>query len=398
MKPRLLFYCQHSLGLGHLTRSFALAAELARAFDVVLLNGGRFPPGLVAAPNVAVVDLPPLGMGAATELVSHDASADVDRAKQLRRAMVLEAYRRCAPEVLLIELFPFGRKKFAFELLPLLKTARCSPRPPLTVVSVRDILVRERRDQAHHDDRAAWLCNRYFDAVLAHADPTFAPFEESFAPRIALRVPLMNTGLVTPRRSAGAEERAYHILVSAGGGVVGFPLLATALAAHALLWPSHKLAMRIIAGPFLPADHWENLRAKAQAIQGLTLVRSVPDLERELRQARLSVSQCGYNTALDILQSGVAALLVPFAPPGEDEQLRRAQRLQELGWARVLRADQLDAPSLAHHILAGLALRPKAVTLNFAGAARSREILLELLAARTQHRAPREVACLEPIS
>ena len=29
MKPRLLFYCQHSLGLGHFVRSLALAEALA---------------------------------------------------------------------------------------------------------------------------------------------------------------------------------------------------------------------------------------------------------------------------------------------------------------------------------------------------------------------------------
>ena len=45
-RPALLFYCQHSLGIGHLTRSFALATALAETFHVVFLNGGRLPPGL----------------------------------------------------------------------------------------------------------------------------------------------------------------------------------------------------------------------------------------------------------------------------------------------------------------------------------------------------------------
>ena len=44
-RPALLFYCQHSLGIGHLTRSFALAAALVPHFRVVFLNGGRLPPG-----------------------------------------------------------------------------------------------------------------------------------------------------------------------------------------------------------------------------------------------------------------------------------------------------------------------------------------------------------------
>ena len=36
MRPVLLFYCQHSLGIGHLTRSFALATALA---DRLLTKG-----------------------------------------------------------------------------------------------------------------------------------------------------------------------------------------------------------------------------------------------------------------------------------------------------------------------------------------------------------------------
>ena len=44
--PELLFYCQHSLGMGHLVRSFALAEALARRFRVTLLNGGQLPSGL----------------------------------------------------------------------------------------------------------------------------------------------------------------------------------------------------------------------------------------------------------------------------------------------------------------------------------------------------------------
>jgi len=61
-RPAVLFYCQHSLGMGHLMRSFALADRLAERFRVVLLNGGRLPK-LVAAPaNIELINLPPLGI------------------------------------------------------------------------------------------------------------------------------------------------------------------------------------------------------------------------------------------------------------------------------------------------------------------------------------------------
>jgi len=43
MKPTLLFYCQHSVGLGHLMRSYALCAALSERFRVVLVCGGALP-------------------------------------------------------------------------------------------------------------------------------------------------------------------------------------------------------------------------------------------------------------------------------------------------------------------------------------------------------------------
>ena len=71
-RPALLFYCQHSVGLGHLMRSYALCGALAERFRVVLLCGGTLPDGIGPPPGVQVLALPPLGVGAAGAFVSHD--------------------------------------------------------------------------------------------------------------------------------------------------------------------------------------------------------------------------------------------------------------------------------------------------------------------------------------
>ena len=125
------------------------------------------------------------------------------------------------------------------------------------------------------------------------------------------------------------------MLVSAGGGIAGEPLLRAAVEAGALL-PDDGPPLRIVAGPFLPDDAWRGLRRAARGRSGIELRRSVPDLRAELDTAAASVSQCGYNTALDLLASRVPALVVPFADPGEDEQTRRAMLLRALGAVRVL--------------------------------------------------------------
>ena len=106
--------------------------------------------------------------------------------------------------------------------------------------------------------------------------------------------------------------------------------------------------MRAIAGPLMPDDAFERLRAEAAGVPELELLRSVPDLVAELAGAAAAVSQAGYNTTLEIVRTGVPALVVPYATPEEDEQLRRARRLADLGVLRVL--ERLDPATLAREI------------------------------------------------
>ncbi|MGH2734814.1 MAG: glycosyltransferase family protein, partial [Actinomycetota bacterium] len=352
MHPTLLFYCQHSLGLGHLFRSLALCTELAQHFRIVLLCGGKLPSTIRIPDTVHVVPLPPLGAAVDGRLISHDGRRSLDRARRLRREIILKTFRSMRPEVILIEFFPFGKKRFTGELVPLLDEARAlGPNAPLIACSIRDILVSRGAHQQKHDDHASELANRYFDAVLVHSDPNFARFEDSFHPRVPLQTPIHYTGFVVSNGAShnGAHKRGREILVSAGGGIVGEPLLRTAMAAHRL-GPLKDVPMKVVAGPFLDEKKWRSLRAESRGRTGLTLRRSVPDLGVALHSASASVSQCGYNTALDILRAGVPALVVPFAEGEEDEQEQRAHHLQKLGAVRVLDSEALDPSTLAEEI------------------------------------------------
>jgi predicted glycosyltransferase len=379
MHDTLLFYCQHSLGIGHLTRSFALADALRAHFHVVFLNGGRLPPGVPVPAGIERIDLPPLGMDDGHTLVSRGGDDDVQRVMAERRALIDATLARTRPGVLLVELFPFGRKKFAGEILPMIRQARRQSRPARVVCSLRDILVDARRDQQHHDDRARWLVDRYFDAVLVHADPAFARLEDSFRPRVPLRVPVLYSGYVVPRRAvAHSGPRQAHVLVSAGGGIVGDALLRTSLQARLLLPAPPPL--RIVAGPFLPEAAWQDLLAVTRGVAGVEVVRHVPDMVAEMRLARASISQCGYNSALDLIAAGVPALVVPYETPGENEQRVRADRLAALGALQVLPASALSAASLATALVEVLGFSPQASALDLGGAAHSAALLARLAA------------------
>jgi predicted glycosyltransferase len=361
MRPALLFYCQHSVGLGHLMRSYALCAELAHRFRVVLLCGGELPEGIAAPAGVEIVALPPLGVQSG-RFGSRDARLSTELAWALRSERIQATLHAVRPAVVLVELFPFGRAKFARELVPLLRESRALG--AFTACSLRDILVAGRDDQRAHDDRARELADAHLDAVLVHCDPSFARLEDTFAPTRPLRIPVHYTGFATNLKGSGTFSpwRDPVVVVSAGGGRVGAPLARAAIEAH----PIAELRMRVVAGPLMPEDEYRALPRR----EGVEIVRSVPDLQAELCRATASLSQCGYNTALEIVRARVPALVVPYAPPGEDEQMRRARALERRGALRVH-----DGGDLRAALQSLRDFTPAAAGLDLDGARRTAELL-----------------------
>jgi predicted glycosyltransferase len=382
-KPTLFFYCQHSLGMGHLVRALTLAETLAKTFTVVFLNGGRFPENTLPPPDIEIINLPPLGMAEDHQLYSQDEKYSVSEAQFLRKQIILATFKVYEPQAILIELFPFGRKKFAVELLPLLKAAKRKENRPLVLCSLRDIMVNARKDQLRHDNRARWLVDRYFDGIMVHSDPKFASLEESFRPSRALNTSVHYTGFVLPRGETQRHTfRQRQVIVSAGGGMVGAPLFQVAIKAQPVLWDKLRLPMTIVAGPFLPEDEWHALQAQAEDRPGLCLLRYVPNMADLLASHSVSVSQCGYNTVMDILKSGIAALVVPFSQGQEDEQENRAQRLSQLGLLRTVEAAGLDIGRFVAEVVQLLEFAPNSAALDVDGTARTADIIHALLASR----------------
>ncbi|MEP7112049.1 MAG: glycosyltransferase [Ilumatobacteraceae bacterium] len=383
-RQTVLFYCQHALGLGHLVRSLSLAEALGQQFDVVLLNGGRLPENTTLPNGVRIVNLPPLGHDSSFNLVCHDPAWTVEAAMRERPRIILDELAITEPAVVLIELYPFGRKKFEFELLPLLEAVHSmGVERPRVVCSVRDILVGHRADQARHDERAAGLVNRFFDAILVHSDPQFARLEATFHPTSPVTVPIHYTGFVTNSAAqikVAPAERLHRVLISAGGGMVGAPLFHVAAKAHRRWYETSGMTTTVLAGPFAPAPVWSWLQDQAAHLEGFEAVRYLPDLRTEMARSAVTVSQCGYNTTMDILRAGVPAVVIPYAEGGEDEQSQRGERLDRLGVLRCLSPEGLDADRLAEAVIAIATTTPSRVTLDLDGRNASARIIAGICA------------------
>ncbi len=82
----------------------------------------------------------------------------------------------------------------------------------------------------------------------------------------------------------------------------------------------------------------------------------VDDLSGEIRRSVASVSQAGYNTTMDLLVAGRPAVVVPFEAPGEDEQTKRAVRMDRLGVLRHLPSAELSPHRLVDEVVGAIRL------------------------------------------
>ena len=359
----VLFYVQHLLGIGHVRR----AALIAKAMDhaglrVVLVSGGQPVPGLDIG-GAALVQLPPVRARDDTFSVLVDgADQPVDDAwKTARAARLLDIYAKARPKVLLIEMFPFGRRQMRFELLPLLDAARASAPRPQILCSLRDVL-----GAARSAEKVEWMLatfRQYFDQLLVHGDPAFLPLQASFPRAGEIADQTRYTGYVVEAVTNGeaGAGASGEVIFSAGGGAVAGPLIAAALAARPLS-PLAAANWRILVGNNLPEAAFQAARRAAPA--GVIVERARPDFTALLARARLSISQGGYNTIMEVLAARCPAIVVPFAGSGETEQDLRATALSERGAITVLPEAQLSPAALAEAIRQVLSAAPQSSDLR----------------------------------
>lgn len=374
--PRVLFYVQHLLGIGHLARASRIADAMADdGFQVTVVTGGNpivgFPSSKVSHVALPAIVASDVGFSG---LCDADGNMVDEAFKSRRRDLLLETYRQCQPDLVMIEAFPFGRRQVRFELMPLLDSIQNETGGPRVVCSVRDIV--QERAKPGRDAESVALVDRYFDLVLVHGAPEFIRFEETFPLAYKIRDRIAYTGLVaSPPSAPGAEQ--FDVVVSAGGGAVGFDLIQAAIGAARRMPQSGSWC--VITGPNLPDHRFDSIATSAP--ENVCVVRFRQDFPGLVAGAKLSISQAGYNTVCDILNARCRSLLVPFEAGGETEQRVRAERLKKFGLADILEESDLSADTMTQHVANVLsAPPPKAFPLGLDGARQTARILRQLVA------------------
>jgi predicted glycosyltransferase len=388
MTGSVLLYVQHLLGIGHLRRSLRIVEALVReGIRVTLISGGEPLSSLACTSAESVIQLPPIrALDAGFKVLVDEIGRPInDELRTARRSALLAAFGDQQPDALLIEAFPFGRRAFRFELDGLIEAARARRPRPLILCSLRDIVVlpndprrpKEILDRVRND----------FDFVLVHGDPAFIPLEDSFPLASEIGDRLIYTGYIAEAHEAGgaaiSDETAGadEVVVSVGGGAVGGVLLRTAIETRRQGCLA-KLGWRLLAGPNLPEPEFTALAAGLPG--GVVLERYRPDFPQMLGRCRVSVSQAGYNTVLDILAARAAAVVVPFASGRETEQSLRAERLAARGVLQLVPENKLSPERLASAIDRAISARPATIAIDTGGAGRSARRIADMIRSSDQ--------------
>lgn len=372
---RVMIWVQHLLGMGHLMRAAALARAVAgRGVETLLVSGGPVS-NLVDAGKARVVTLPPTRAADVSFKILLDDKDDVvtDEWWEARIGALMKTTADFDPDVIVTETFPFGRKKFRNELLPLIAERRQREKPVLFASSVRDILV---ESDPKKEDWMVEIAVRDFDLVLVHGDPDLIRLDASFHHTADIADKIAYTGYIVsaPDRDMTGDGDD-EVIVSCGSGAVGRSLLDAAEHARALSKRAGDARWRILAGYGISADAFDALSERAP--DGVIVERARPDFIAMLKRARLSINQGGYNTVMDVVSTGVPSVVVPISAKGETEQEQRADLLAQQDLLVCLPERDLSPETLAAAADRALVLDPPAHGIDIGGAARSADVLID---------------------
>jgi predicted glycosyltransferase len=315
--PRVLFYCHDSYGLGHVRRTLTLSRCL----------GERQP----AAAQLLVTGSP-----LAHRLVPED---DVDYVK--------------LPSVLHT---PAGMNGEMVAPLRSLRESRPHTRLVLGLRDVVDDAARVRESWAR--DGVYQLLDDLYDRILVYGEQSVYDVARAYALSAHVRqktryVGYLGRSATRPAEAVRAElalRTETLVLITAGGGGDGYPVLRTYIDA---LRDEPRTAARfdslLVTGPLMPPEEREHLARLVPRHLPVRLVDFVEDGMSTMATADAVVSMGGYNSVSEIMSSARPAVIVPRVEPRR-EQLIRAERLSRRGLVRLLHPAELTPRRLLNEV------------------------------------------------
>lgn len=352
---RILYYCQSLVGIGHLTCSLRIIRELLGHAEVDLIQGGLGTGASLVHPKFRNLRLPTL-------LHDHDTGGFIDPDEERDTEEVWNARRDATTEFLrwpyhaiVVEFYPFGRRRFKDEIQGLFRTVRenCGAVPIFT--SVREVLIPRAIEK---ERRMVESVKKHIHTVFIRGDPDIVRFDETFSLAHEIEDRLCYTGYISPPPPTSRPARKKQILVSQGGGNVGREMLDGAIGAAALM-PDYSFLLA--SGSRTSEAEMDALRKTVRG-NNVEITPFLSDFQNRLMESAVSISMGGDNTLLDVISARTPALAYPYQ--GNSEQGFRIKKFAEAGLLQALDGADLVAERLKEKI--ELALNTPYPTREFA--------------------------------
>lgn len=340
-RTRILFYCQSLQGIGHLTASLNVIKELLQHSDVDLIYGGHDISISLEHPGFRMIRLPTLLIdNSSNALYDPTGRLSSDELWPIRRDNI-ESFLQDPYHAVIVEFFPFGRRRLKNEIHQLFKTVEERNGPVPIFSFVREVLVPESPES---EERMVKSVNDYIHTVFIRGDPNVIRFDDTFSLSRKISDKLFYTGYLGTESQNPPAERSAQILVSQGGGSIGRELLEAAIQTAPLV-PDYQFL--IATGSKTTATEFDRLNTLV-ASNNVEIVAFLSNFKQHLTESALSISMGGDNTLMDVISSKTPGLAFPY--PGNSEQETRINKLAVKGYIQPLSVEDLHPERLCKKI------------------------------------------------
>lgn len=354
----ILMYSHDTYGLGHIRRTMAIAAKLREPdVNILILTGSPLAGRFLFPEQVDFVRIPGMIKKTNDLYLPHSIRIDPQHALEIRKSIIKATAQTFQPQLFIVDKEPMGLKK---EVLSTLEWLRGSMPGTRTILGLRDIM----------DDgpsvRAAWKKKGIYDVlkelyseIWVYGDREFYdPIQEYDIPE-SIRPKIYFTGYIprqTPSEREAKLERKRNripeqmplVVVTAGGGGDGYPVMDAYLAFLENEPQPPPFCSLIITGPFMPKELRRSIISRAKRV-GVLACHFYRQMEKVLAAADLVITMGGYNTLCEILSLKKVALVIPRETPRR-EQLIRAQCFRRHNLADYIPWRELTPESLRYKV------------------------------------------------
>ncbi|WP_210407330.1 glycosyltransferase [Hydrocoleum sp. CS-953] len=95
----------------------------------------------------------------------------------------------------------------------------------------------------------------------------------------------------------------------------------------------------------------EKLQDLGTGKTNINIQRYTPHLLNYMENSELSISMSGYNTTMNILMTGVRAMMMAFTGNGDQEQTMRVRKLEQMGIVKITHPEDLVPEKFPEQII-----------------------------------------------